>query len=534
MQLRLSVSTVKSVSVGQSWQAMLMTVISSSVDYDIFYVPAESKFDVSSIAIIGHEAGHVFFNMHNEKIAEYLNQTVDGMLESNLKKEGLMTGDLFDFKDFGSYRAVILSHIEEYICDEIGRSIFGPSFDFTFLKLLISDSDKGDFKESHPPTILRLRKCFDSLNSYTSTDASLNDTLSNIKNRFLKPGIDKQSYGFIYNLSPSYTSNKTHAILVDVAKDIFPNLLSELKIQQFSLQPEMNNIWGKICLELDAMRPPIEYEEDEKIQYINPIYAQIFATLYYYGERFTIDNQFYNKAENISTPKRRETIRHKLADLIRYSTKLYGLSLSKVDDKNIITEGLKETLWSYRKRGKEGDPFIIVPNIDPGRQYGTNAVDLRLGYSFITQRLTEYTHIPSSNDMESKYTDLSYFYETHERSYGDVFTLHPHSFVLASTLEYVCVPSDYYALVLGRSSWGRLGLTIATATAVGPGFRGCITLELRNLGETPLKLKVGTRICQICLIKNPTEIIGRSYFASSGKYICPIEAEIPKIIIDND
>jgi dCTP deaminase len=59
---------------------------------------------------------------------------------------------------------------------------------------------------------------------------------------------------------------------------------------------------------------------------------------------------------------------------------------------------------------------------------------------------------------------------------------------------------SYYALVLGRSTWGRLGLNIATATTVQSGYKGCLTLELRNLGESPLPLTVGTRIAQLCLI----------------------------------
>jgi dCTP deaminase len=522
--------------IGQLHNMFSMDDVSDSPIIDIFYIPSESKFDVSSTAIIGHEAGHVLFNMRSKEISGFLNDTVNKELEQKLNEEKLLptTKDIFYSKLLEDHNTIVLSHIEEYICDEIGRSIFGPSFDFTFLKLLISDSDKGDFKESHPPTILRLKKCFESLNSYTSNNQSLKNALQNITDRFLSRINDKQSYGFIYKLSPSYPSNKLHAILVETSISIYPKLIPFLKIEPFFITAEMGSVWNKICLELDSMRPPIEYEEEERIEYINPVYSQIFSTIYYYGEHFTINNQFYNKTESLSTEIKRATLRHKLADLNRYSTKLYEIALSKAADKNIVSEGLKETLWNYRKRGKEGDPFIIVPNIDPPKQYGTNAVDLRLGFSFITQRLTEYTHIPSFSEMGEKYTDLSYFYESHERSYEEIFTLHPHSFVLAATLEYVCVPSDYYALVLGRSSWGRLGLTIATATAVGPGFRGCITLELRNLGETPLKLKVGTRICQICLIKNPTEIIGRSYFASSGKYICPIEAEIPKIIMDND
>ena len=96
------------------------------------------------------------------------------------------------------------------------------------------------------------------------------------------------------------------------------------------------------------------------------------------------------------------------------------------------------------------------------------------------------------------------------------------------------MPFDYYGLVLGRSTWGRLGLNIATATTVQAGYRGCLTLELRNLGETPLPLTVGLRISQLCLIKAPQESTDIGYFASGGKYVGPVSAELPKIREDND
>ena len=39
----------------------------------------------------------------------------------------------------------------------------------------------------------------------------------------------------------------------------------------------------------------------------------------------------------------------------------------------------------------------------------------------------------------------------------------------------------------------------ATATGVHPGFTGCLTLELSNVGEIPITIKPGTAICQIFL-----------------------------------
>jgi dCTP deaminase len=80
---------------------------------------------------------------------------------------------------------------------------------------------------------------------------------------------------------------------------------------------------------------------------------------------------------------------------------------------------------------------------------------------------------------------------------GDAVTIHPHQFILGVTLEYIRLPSDLMAYVVGRSSFGRLGLIIATAIGVHPHFFGALTLELRNLGEAPVRLYPGQTIAQL-------------------------------------
>ena len=89
-------------------------------------------------------------------------------------------------------------------------------------------------------------------------------------------------------------------------------------------------------------------------------------------------------------------------------------------------------------------------------------------------------------------------------------------------------------MVLGRSSWGRLGLNIATATMVQAGFKGCLTLELRNLGETPLSLEVGLRIAQLTLVPAPESTSGNDYLQYAEKYIGSVSAEVSKLHNDPD
>lgn len=84
---------------------------------------------------------------------------------------------------------------------------------------------------------------------------------------------------------------------------------------------------------------------------------------------------------------------------------------------------------------------------------------------------------------------------------GDYFVLHPRQFVLGETLEWIHLPADLAAFVTSRSSWGRDGLIIATATGVHPGYSGILTLELTNLGEIPLRLYPGLSVAQLFIFE---------------------------------
>jgi dCTP deaminase len=86
-------------------------------------------------------------------------------------------------------------------------------------------------------------------------------------------------------------------------------------------------------------------------------------------------------------------------------------------------------------------------------------------------------------------------------------------------LEWIRLPRNLAAIVTGKSSWGRRGLIIATATGVHPGFSGCLTLEITNLGEIPIKIRPGIHICQLFVHKMVSETVDadKSRFAVSRK-----------------
>lgn len=130
------------------------------------------------------------------------------------------------------------------------------------------------------------------------------------------------------------------------------------------------------------------------------------------------------------------------------------------------------------------DPYD-ADNIEPA------SVDLRLGSEFKkaqTGLVPENRLISLSDDSD----EISW----HNRD-GSV-VIEPDDFVLATTKERVELSNNLVAHVLGRSSLGRLGISIhQTAGYIDPGFAGEITLELSNHGPCPVELCADDRICQI-------------------------------------
>ncbi len=146
------------------------------------------------------------------------------------------------------------------------------------------------------------------------------------------------------------------------------------------------------------------------------------------------------------------------------------------------------------------DPLVFrpKPSVDELRNSGAASVDMRLGCWFQVFRGPRLSHLDVYS-QGSKAPSESQLTKTHYVPFGEPFILHPRAFVLAVTLEWIRLPSNIAGYVIGRSSWGRHGLIIATATGVHPGFTGCLTLELTNVGEVPITIKPGTTICQLFL-----------------------------------
>lgn len=179
---------------------------------------------------------------------------------------------------------------------------------------------------------------------------------------------------------------------------------------------------------------------------------------------------------------------------------------------------LREQLLAEMSREALSDRLVVTPLLDDA-QVGPGSIDLRLGTEFIeTERRSEAVVDPYGDQTDGS-GDSEVFVPL-----GQHLVLHPGQFILGATLEFIRLPSHLGAQVLSRSSWGRLGLLVATAVAVQPGFGGCLTLELVNAGSLPIRLRPGLRVAQLQVwsAKDPT---ANPYASGFEKYRAPLGPE---------
>lgn len=137
------------------------------------------------------------------------------------------------------------------------------------------------------------------------------------------------------------------------------------------------------------------------------------------------------------------------------------------------------TLKRLVESGELGVSPIDKDSIQPA------SIDMRLGSHYLVVEDRQMHTIDLNSEIVYRQIE------------GPSIIIPPHSFLLATTMEYIRLPDDLVAFVEGRSSIGRIGLFIQNAGWVDPGFEGQITLELYNANSLPIRLEAGRRICQL-------------------------------------
>ena len=183
-----------------------------------------------------------------------------------------------------------------------------------------------------------------------------------------------------------------------------------------------------------------------------------------------------------------------------------------------------KTIKEYLEEGK-----IVIDPLKDEQQIQPSSVDMRLGDEFKVFKVIRKPYIDPKDEE-----DIAEYMESSTVPEGEAFIIHPNEFALATTQEYVKVPDDLVARVEGRSSMGRLGVTMhVTAGYVDPGFEGRITLEISNIGAMPVALYPGQRVCQLVFetMTTPAEL-PYGHPKRNSKYKNQLKPESSRVKLD--
>lgn len=173
--------------------------------------------------------------------------------------------------------------------------------------------------------------------------------------------------------------------------------------------------------------------------------------------------------------------------------------------------------------------LVITPLLDKENIFEDDSVDLRLGCYFL---------LPKTQDQPFFSPDRSSATALHIRVHvplGRYLVVPAHQTVLGATLEFIKLPTNVSGQVLTKSSVARTFIVVETAPWIHPQYRGCLTLEIANVSNTPVLLYPGRRICQLVLMQNLSSESngGRSvetevHRKSPPNYFGPVYPEPPK------
>ncbi|MGB2781969.1 MAG: dCTP deaminase [Phycisphaerae bacterium] len=178
----------------------------------------------------------------------------------------------------------------------------------------------------------------------------------------------------------------------------------------------------------------------------------------------------------------------------------------------------KEILRRLRRRVKKATSLVITPR-PKDEDFDRDSVDLRLGsYFFVPRAHRAPCFVPGL-------TSARYLYSEQYVPLGSYLVLPAHHTVLGATREYLKLPSDVSGEILTKSSWARTFITIETAPWIHPLYRGCLTLEIANVSNTPVVIYPGVKIAQLILIATTQDTAAGERDTLDGTYIGPVRPE---------
>jgi len=139
--------------------------------------------------------------------------------------------------------------------------------------------------------------------------------------------------------------------------------------------------------------------------------------------------------------------------------------------------------------------LVVTPVLDKEEVFDSDSLDLRLGCYFLLPRTPPQAYLhPGSHPSE--HSNLRVHIPI-----GEYLVVPAHQTVLGATLEFIKMPYDVSGQILTKSSIARTFIVIETAPWIHPNYRGCLTLEIANVSNTPVLLYPGLTIAQLILLR---------------------------------
>jgi dCTP deaminase len=156
----------------------------------------------------------------------------------------------------------------------------------------------------------------------------------------------------------------------------------------------------------------------------------------------------------------------------------------------------RDAILSRMKSPTSRHGLVITPLLYDKYEdvFDADSVDLRLGTHFLLPRaLDQAFYSPDTRSASSLYVHMHV-------PVGQFLVVPAHQTILGATLEFIKLPDDVSGQVLTKSSVARTFIVVETAPWIHPEYRGCLTLEIANVSNTPVLLYPGRAICQLVLM----------------------------------
>jgi dCTP deaminase len=183
--------------------------------------------------------------------------------------------------------------------------------------------------------------------------------------------------------------------------------------------------------------------------------------------------------------------------------------------------GIKADSWIRKMAVEHG---MIAPFVEKQVSEGIISYGLSsYGYDLrVSNHFKIFTNI-NNTVVDPKAFDANSFIDF----IGDVCTIPPNSFALASSVEYFKIPADVISICLGKSTYARCGI-IVNVTPFEPGWEGYVTLEISNTTPLPCRIYANEGLCQVLFFQGdePCDV---TYLSREGKYQAQTGIVLPKI-----